>query len=442
MDLISFAPSWERHIKMNPKPIETALKDFFVQQRQSVKAPDGMLEDIFITLDATKQTEDTQNNLWRLIMKSKATRLAIAVSMTLVIGWMLLFSPLATGNNAWAKVVYAVKEIFWARVSPFTEVKFVGEEIFVRYNENMYQLLEIAGIDTVTLINTSKRAYKQRWQKRIREDIVEVLSVAGVSAGDTVSLVLLDLKTNQRLVVDDAVMTEENRRKAWRKGFVQKWARVSPFTEVQYEGDNVFVRYNDVMYQLVKIEGIDTKTLVETSKHAYKDLWQKRITEDIVEVLKAAGATPENHVSLVLYDLETKKDFVVEQAEMTNENRNKAWDKARGRSSQQQWSRISPFTGVTINGDDILVIYEGRTYDLISLNDVTVTELIASAKHVYNSIWQKRIVEDMPEVLEGITGVATGETVKLVLQEVNSDEQIVIHHAIMTSENRREIMRR
>ena len=100
----------------------------------------------------------------------------------------------------------------YAKVSPFTDVRFERKHVFVTFDENDYQWLEIDGIKVEDLIASSKRQFGSKWQMRVAEDLVEVLSGMGREPGDTVRLRLRNLETERDIFIESAPMTEENRR--------------------------------------------------------------------------------------------------------------------------------------------------------------------------------------------------------------------------------------
>ena len=103
------------------------------------------------------------------------------------------------------------------------------------------------------------------------------------------------------------------------------WKRVSPFTDVKIKDGQIITQFEGKFYLLKSIEGISSDALIDASKRAYDEQWKKRIREDIAEVLVEAGAPESNHVNLVLSNLETGQDLIVESAPMTKANRDKIY---------------------------------------------------------------------------------------------------------------------
>ena len=101
------------------------------------------------------------------------------------------------------------------KVSPFTNVRFEEQQILVTHRGEEYQWLEIDGIKVEDIVAAAKKRFDQRWQKRISEDLVDVLGGMEHYPQDTVRLRLRDLVTNQQRVIDEAPMTQTNRSAIW-----------------------------------------------------------------------------------------------------------------------------------------------------------------------------------------------------------------------------------
>ena len=101
----------------------------------------------------------------------------------------------------------------WKKISPFTDLKFEGEKIITEFEDTFYELASIEKISSAELIKVSKKEFGMKWQKRIREDIAEVLMEAGAPESTRVELELKELETGAVKTVQDAEMTHENRQK-------------------------------------------------------------------------------------------------------------------------------------------------------------------------------------------------------------------------------------
>ena len=114
--------------------------------------------------------------------------------------------PSAAGSPAPARIAYA-------RVSPFTGLRFQGDTILVEVDGAWYHLLRLQGVPTDRLLAFARDRYGARWNKRLAEDPQEVLVDLGAKPGPTVDLVLQDPTTNRIFDCPQVPMTQENRRR-------------------------------------------------------------------------------------------------------------------------------------------------------------------------------------------------------------------------------------
>ena len=105
------------------------------------------------------------------------------------------------------------------------------------------------------------------------------------------------------------------------------------------------------------------------------------------------------------------------------------------------WERTSPFLDVRVQHEQIFVDFEGTLYQLQEVNGEPTANLLLVAKKEFGTKWKKRIIEDLPEVLEA-AGHTSSDQTSLVLRELGSEKTKHVSRAKFTTENRREIMRR
>jgi beta-lactamase regulating signal transducer with metallopeptidase domain len=221
------------------------------------------------------------------------------------------------------------------------------------------------------------------------------------------------------------------------------WARLSPFTAVHVKNDAADVEFEGKQYELVSIDGLTTKELLDGARKKYGTRWEKRFVEDLVEVMDGMGHRPAATVKLVLRDPASSEAKTVERAPMTAENRAKVYAKAHNILSQllsggRTWARLSPFTAVRVSGDDAEVEFDGQRYQLVSIDDLPTKEILDGARKHYADHWKKRFVEDLVEVMDAI-GHRPGATVKLVLRDPRSSAIKTVERAPMTAENREKV---
>lgn len=97
--------------------------------------------------------------------------------------------------------------------------------------------------------------------------------------------------------------------------------------------------------------------------------------------------------------------------------------------------KISPFTNITFEGKQVFVTYEGRNYEWLELDHLSVKDIVASSKEQFGSRWQKRVAEDLVEVLWGMDH-RPSDTVRLRLVDPATKAEQVVSTAAMTKEKR------
>lgn len=76
--------------------------------------------------------------------------------------------------------------------------------------------------------------------------------------------------------------------------------KASPFTAVKWKADVPIVKFNNNWYKLEKLGKYKTHQIIAFCKKNYNTKWQKRFSEDLVEVLKNMGTIPTVNVELLL----------------------------------------------------------------------------------------------------------------------------------------------
>jgi hypothetical protein len=85
-------------------------------------------------------------------------------------------------------------------------------------------------------------------------------------------------------------------------GFSQKLQleKASPFTAIHWENQQPVVQFGGEWYTLEKLDIYTSKELLSFCKQKFGDKWQKRFSEDLIEVLKEMGSPPNEKVQLLL----------------------------------------------------------------------------------------------------------------------------------------------
>ena len=115
--------------------------------------------------------------------------------------------------------------------APFTAAHVQGGVFSMQVDGTWYRLRTIDGIAAADLVAHAKKTYGKRMEKRLVEDLVEVMASMGAMPADTVALVLERVDDGGVVTLPSVPMTESNRRKAWRarqfasRGFVRAVVR-------------------------------------------------------------------------------------------------------------------------------------------------------------------------------------------------------------------------
>lgn len=101
----------------------------------------------------------------------------------------------------------------------------------------------------------------------------------------------------------------------------EAFPKKSPFAEVRWQDSQPEVRVGKEWFQLESLDGITTGDIVTFCKSTYKDKWQKRFEEDLVEVLVRMGHEPKDAVPLIVRPLGSSDTQTLENVALTEANR-------------------------------------------------------------------------------------------------------------------------
>lgn len=99
-----------------------------------------------------------------------------------------------------------------------------------------------------------------------------------------------------------------------------EYEKLAPFTAVRWAGDRPEVQVDGAWRGIRSIDEVSIDDILAFSKKEYGSKWQKRFSEDLVELLSAMGHPPGDVARLALTDLATG-DVETVTAVMTRENR-------------------------------------------------------------------------------------------------------------------------
>jgi hypothetical protein len=219
------------------------------------------------------------------------------------------------------------------RTAPFAGLVWRGERASVLVEGGWADLLAIDGQPLAAVIAHARQSYPappDLWRKRIAEDIVEVLTGMGRPPAAQVALQIQRPGQAEETVL--AGMTLENRariiganaRPPSAHPVVDRFARISPFTGLVFQGESIQVQLaaDGPWYRLLAMQAVTTERLIAVARQRFGGEWAKRIAEDPVETLTAAlDRSPPPAVDLVLEEQDSGRRVTLTGVAMTEENR-------------------------------------------------------------------------------------------------------------------------
>jgi RNA polymerase sigma factor (sigma-70 family) len=226
----------------------------------------------------------------------------------------------------------------------------------------------------------------------------------------------------------------------------------APFTNIRWRGNTPEVEINNTWYELVSLNDQPIAEIVDFTQRAYRDIWQKRFAEDLVQVMQGLNKPLAAAVKLQLRTLDAKQ-LITQSVPMTTENRWTTWRNINpdlaadlppagalpAGAARQQFPRLSPYPAIRWTGESPQVQIDGIWYELLAIDDIPTEKIIAFGKTTYRGIWQKRFNEDLVEVLTTMDH-KPADAVKLSLRTLDTKSPVTLPSVPLTKENRRAIM--
>jgi RNA polymerase sigma factor (sigma-70 family) len=219
--------------------------------------------------------------------------------------------------------------------------------------------------------------------------------------------------------------------------------RTSPWAKVTWDGETAKATLagGDVV-AIRGVDGVPMSAIVAFAKTEYGHIWQKRIAEDLIDVMAGMGHSLSGEVALEIDRGGGRSEILT--AAMTKENRqamirDKAVASPPSASPVDPHARVAPYSDLRFQNDEIHVEVDGAWYRLVAMGGVDTATLIGAAKGRFGERWKKRIAEDPVEVLVAVTGRSPGLTVELVLDERDSNRRVTIPDVALTEEKRRRV---
>lgn len=104
----------------------------------------------------------------------------------------------------------------YPKLAPFTATRFPGYDLVeIRVRDRWYRLMRLDAHPVADLVRFARNEYGRRWQKRVTEDLAEILTRMGDDDVATVDLLVVDVADGREVRLDGVEMTASNRRAAW-----------------------------------------------------------------------------------------------------------------------------------------------------------------------------------------------------------------------------------
>ena len=92
--------------------------------------------------------------------------------------------------------------------------------------------------------------------------------------------------------------------------FSQKTEKTSPFTAVKWQKDQPIVQFDNEWYYFEKLDDFSKKQILDFCKKQFEHKWQKRFSEDLMEVLQGLNYQPNEKVKLQLSKNGVSKSYI------------------------------------------------------------------------------------------------------------------------------------
>lgn len=125
----------------------------------------------------------------------------------------------------------------------------------------------------------------------------------------------------------------------------------------------------------------------------------------------------------------TANDGDMENAEVA------AWEILKANAN---YPKKSPFAGVRWQDSQPEIQLDDEWLQLVSLDELPVSEIIAFSQQTYGELWKKRFEEDLVELLTRL-GHPPQDSVTLTVRSLDSNEESIRNDVPMTEENRKAI---
>ena len=163
------------------------------------------------------------------------------------------------------------QQVRYAKLAPFSDIEWVASEkaprVFVSGSWYLLQAVDDISIEEMTAF--AKDTYAGKWQKRIGEDLVQVMSEMGHPPADVVKLRLKDTESEVAIVIEGVAMTSENREAlmAEQQDAMRQAMSQSPLTKLTGEQARADVAYFEELlesqFAYLEVNDVGFKTAIK-----------------------------------------------------------------------------------------------------------------------------------------------------------------------------------
>ena len=212
-----------------------------------------------------------------------------------------------------------------------------------------------------------------------------------------------------------------------------QYAKLSPFSAVRWQPDGTYdgtyqVQVNSTWYQLLAVNNVQFADMTAFAQRNYRDLWQKRIDEDLVQVLSQMGYPPGDSVTLQLQTLDTNQAVTLQNVSMTQANREAILDE---RNPIIDLPADKPFTAIhwidhinamgTLGLPEVQVKVKGVWYDLVFVNRCYIPDIEKFARQNYGDNWRTMFESNLSDILTAMNK-PVGQTMEVALEALTPGE--------------------
>lgn len=181
--------------------------------------------------------------------------------------------------------------------------------------------------------------------------------------------------------------------------------KASPFTAVKWERETPVVQFDNEWYHLEKLDNFSKEVLLDFCKKQFGHKWQKRFSEDLVEVLRGLGYQPNTKVVLQL-----SKDGVLKtySGTFTIENRHRLLQYNRSIEEYISITSFSPKISIVETMADLKqfkdILESVSSYSQLSAFDykLAIKKLSDSINNENNDVDVNKFTNEIGKILSEI----------------------------------------